>query len=301
MYKEIVVSFTPRSKLRITWYRISLISLLAIALNLVLSFSVLSQSDSLYRLWNQANLGTQNRDSIVHQTEIYSSSCVTNLQQQKFTAALANCKQVVESNPKNLEAHLNLGLAYYHLHDYPRAIAQNRQVIEQNSRDYRAFYNWGLINSAKGEYQQAIERYQVALDLVANNSQTEQALILNDIGAAWIMLKNYDAAIASLDRVVELDPNSLAGYFNRGCANHRQGNYQRGIADFTQVIALDANYTEAYISRAILEHLTRQEKAAYSDLDVALGHYQTAGNLAAREKIMNLKNSMVASKVQQTA
>ncbi|MEL6929402.1 MAG: tetratricopeptide repeat protein, partial [Cyanobacteria bacterium J06600_6] len=231
---------------------------------------------------------------------IDSQACLVNLQQQKYAIALASCQAAVKYDANNFESHLNLGLAHYHLGNYQQAIKQDQLVIQDNPRDYRAFYNWGLANSARGEYQQAIEQYHLALSFIAENS-IEQALIFNDLGTAWVMLKDYQKAIANLDRAIELDPSSLGSYFNRGCAHHRSSNYQRGIDDFTQVIALDSSYTEAYLSRAILYHLIRQEKAAYGDLDVALQQYREQGDLAARQKVIDLKNSMVASKIHQTA
>ena len=284
--------------MRITWHRISLISLLTIFLSLVLSFWFIERY-SVLRLFRQVQI-THHQSGLIL-TETNSHNCLANIQQQEYIAAKNSCQQVVENDADNLDAYLNLGLAYYHLGDYPQAIAQYQLLIEQNPGDYRAFYNWGLVNSAKGEYQQAISRYQIALNLTEKKNETQRALILNDLGAVEIMLEQYDTAIANLDRAVELDPSNTASYFNRGCAHHHGGNYQAGINDFSQVITLDANYTEAYISRAILNHLVRYEKAAYRDLDTALQQYETKGDRAAYQKIMGLKNSIIASNVRQTA
>ena len=195
-----------------------------------------------------------------------SNRCLNNLQQGNYTTAISDCTKEIEHSPENLEARLNLGLANYHQGNYQRAIAHYQFVIQQNPYDYRAFYNWGLSDVARGKYRQGIERYNTALNSTETIADGDKALILNDLGAAQILLKQYEAAIANLDLAIKLDPDSERSHFNRGCAYHHQGNYLAGINDFSQVIQLDSNYTEAYISRAILYHLIRHERAAYQDL-----------------------------------
>ena len=230
-----------------------------------------------------------------------SNRCLNNLQQGNYTTAISDCTKAIEHSPENLEARLNLGLANYHQGNYQRAISQYQFVIQQNPYDYRAFYNWGLSDVARGEYRQGIEQYNTALNLTEAIADGDKALILNDLGATQILLKQYDTAIANLDLAIELDPDSKRSYFNRGCAYHHQGNYLAGIDDFGHVIQLDSNYTEAYISRAILYHLIRHERAAYQDLEVALQQYQAKGDRNNYQKVLGLKDSITKSQVNQTA
>ncbi|MEL7008487.1 MAG: tetratricopeptide repeat protein [Cyanobacteria bacterium J06588_4] len=282
--------------MRTIWHKKSLLSLLAIAASVCLIWLATTNQIQTALL----NITSMSRDPVVSREIVYSSRCLTNLQQQKYPAALVSCRQAVKINPDNTEAHLNLGLTHFRLEQYQQAITQYQFVLEQNPDEYRASYNWGLVNAAQGNYQEGIEHYNQALT-ASEIGRKEQAMILNDLGAAQIMLRQYQTAIANLARAIELDSSSLASYFNRGCAYHHQGNYSAGIDDFSRVIALDPNYTEAYISRAILHHLVRQERLAYEDLDVVLEHYQGKGDRAAYQKIIGLKNSMVVARARQTA
>ncbi|MEO1671489.1 MAG: tetratricopeptide repeat protein [Cyanobacteria bacterium J06631_2] len=281
--------------MRIIWHKTSLIALLAIALCVCLVW--LATVNQVFQATGSAT-SFANQDDLASREVIYSRRCLASLQQQKYIVALTNCSQAISNNPANIEARLNLGLTHFRLEQYQQAIAQYQFILQKNN-DYRALYNWGLVNVAQGNYQQGIERYNLAL-AAPEITKAAQVLLFNDLGAAQIMLRQYKAAISSLDQAIELDKNSLASYFNRGCAHHHQGDYTEGIADFSRVIALDSNYTQAYISRAILHHLVRHEKSAYEDLDVVLQHYQAKGDRVAYQRIVDLRNSMVASRVQQT-
>ncbi|MGD1920888.1 MAG: tetratricopeptide repeat protein [Pleurocapsa sp.] len=161
-----------------------------------------------------------------------SQHCLANLEQEQYLGALLDCSKAVEYEPENLTAHFNLGLAYYHLEEYKNAIAQYQIVVQQNSHNYKAFYNQGLAYAAFGKYEAAINNYNIALNSSNTITAQEKSLINNDLGAAYIMLADCSQAIAFLDRANELDPNSEAVYFSRGCAHHRQGSYQMGIKDF---------------------------------------------------------------------
>lgn len=51
-------------------------------------------------------------------------------------------------------------------------------------------------------------------------------------------LGEYDKALADINRVLEIDPNS-GGYSARGQMFHEIGNYERAIEDFTRARELD--------------------------------------------------------------
>ncbi|MHC5733394.1 tetratricopeptide repeat protein [Nostoc sp.] len=77
---------------------------------------------------------------------------------------------VFRLNPKNVEAHLNRGLAYYRQGDYQAAMpmagyayVDNNQVIALKPHDFRAYYNRGIARGMLGNHQQAILNYDLAL------------------------------------------------------------------------------------------------------------------------------------------
>ncbi|MGV2831107.1 tetratricopeptide repeat protein [Myxosarcina sp. GI1(2024)] len=229
----------------------------------------------------------------------YSNRCLVNLQLQDYAAAEADCTMAIAGNPKNVEAHLNLGLSYYHQDRYERAIAQYRQVVRQNTNDYRAYYNLGLAYFALKNYQQARENYNLALISPRSIPTPQKTLIYNDRALTYMMLSDYKRAIADTERAIDLEHRNYTAYFNRGCAHHRRGNYLAAIEDFTKVLQLKPEFTQAYVNRGILQHRMGNDRAAFIDLDAALRQYKEREELSAYERVSNLKQQLIYSQPSQ--
>ena len=99
-----------------------------------------------------------------------------------------------------------------------------------------AYNNQGLIYNEGGEYDKAIATFTKAIEL-----DPELALAYNNRGWAYIQLGQYEQAIADCTMAIELDPELALAYNNRGWAYFELGQYEQGIADCTRAIELDPN------------------------------------------------------------
>ena len=231
----------------------------------------------------------------------YSNRCLVNLQLQNYSAAKADCTNAIQYNSDNIEAYLNLGLAYYGREEYDRAIAQYQQVIQRDRDDYRAYYNRGLANFALKNYQQTITDYHLALMSPRIVDAEQKTTIYNDLALSYMMLEDYDRAIANFDRAITLKPDNYNAYFNRGCAHHRQENYLAAIKDFTQVVQLKPNLTQAYVNRGVVHYQIGDNHAAFADINIALKQYQSQGDRPAYNLVFNLKRQLFYSQPSQIA
>jgi tetratricopeptide (TPR) repeat protein len=225
----------------------------------------------------------------------YSNRCLVNLQLQNYAAAEADCTTAIEDNSNNIEAYLNLGLAYYRQGKFNQAIAKYQQVIQRDKRDYRAYYNRGLAYLALNNYQQAIADYQTALMSSPDSSVESKSLIYNDLALTYVMLVEDEQAVFNFDRAIALDGNNYNAYFNRGCAHHRQGKYEAAIEDFSQVVQLQPDFIQAYVYRGILRHQIGEQDTAFADLNFALQQYQKQGNNNQYDLVFNLKQKLFYS------
>ena len=66
------------------------------------------------------------------------------------------------------------------------------------------------------------------------------ALAYNNQGWIFIMLAEYDLAIADFDKAVELYPDIAIGYYYRGLAYAGTGDYDSAIVDYKKVLDLSA-------------------------------------------------------------
>ena len=80
-------------------------------------------------------------------------------------------------------------------------------------------------------------------------------------GTAYIELRNYQQAIKDFNKAIELNPLNPAIYFGRGGAYEIFGNYQNAINDFNKAIELDPQSKAAYYRGLAYEKLGNYQQA----------------------------------------
>lgn len=81
-------------------------------------------------------------------------------------------------------------------------------------------------------------------------------------GAAFFKMGNLEAALADLNKAVEVDQGYARAFHLRGLVREKLGDDQGAKQDFDRAIALDPDYGAAYFSRA-------SQNAKMGDLDAA--------------------------------
>ncbi len=72
----------------------------------------------------------------------------------------------------------------------------------------------------------------------------------NGRGDGYIFAKQYDKAIADLNRAIQLKYDYPDAYYNRGLANYYLGKYEESIKDYTSAIQYNPKLSRAYFNRA---------------------------------------------------
>lgn len=216
----------------------------------------------------------------------YSDRCLTYLQMQRFQIAVEDCTRALSFDPNQVEALLNIGLAYHSLGQYDSAIASYQQLLQRDPDDYRAYYNLGLTQVALGQYGQAVTHYTKALE--KSSEPKDQANIHRDRGISHMLLANYTAAINDLDTAISQNPADLWAYFNRGCAYHRSQNFLPALQDFSRVIKQDQQNAQAYFNRGIIYAQIGNQERAIFNLQQAAQHFQASGTTTAAHRAWSL-------------
>ena len=79
--------------------------------------------------------------------------------------------------------------------------------------------------------------------------------------------KWYKEAVKHYTRAIQLDPNQVSAYNNRGVTHRNLGDYNSAIDDYNRVIMLNANDAEAYSNRGLAYQHKGDYKEAIKDLE----------------------------------
>ncbi|MGC9348659.1 MAG: tetratricopeptide repeat protein [Anaerolineae bacterium] len=82
----------------------------------------------------------------------------------------------------------------------------------------------------------------------------------------------FEAAIRFYDEAIELNPDYVAAYYNRGVAHERIGALSYATADYTRVIELDPDNALAYRQRGLAYVRQGDPERAVADYTTALEH-----------------------------
>lgn len=96
-----------------------------------------------------------------------------------------------------------------------------------------------------------------------------------NIGIEQTNAKDFDEALDSFDKSLELNPDYALTYFSKGIVYHNLNRLQAAYENYTKAIELDADMVDAYYNRAqaILAHENPDEdelNSALSDLEKAI-------------------------------
>ena len=90
------------------------------------------------------------------------------------------------------------------------------------------------------------------------------------LGLAFDQQGNFEKAIDTYNKAIELAPQYAWAYNNRGFARRVSGDPHRAITDFNQAIVLNSQYVAAYNNRGLAKHDLNDYQGAIADFDQAI-------------------------------
>lgn len=132
-----------------------------------------------------------------------------------------------------------------------RALREQAMTRENRAATY---VNRGVLRMREGNYEDALADYASALDL-----QPDMGAAYLNKGAALIYRKDFDLALAALNRAVDLNsPDLFAAYYNRAIARENTGDVPGAYDDFVTALELKPGWelAERQLTRFTVEDVS---------------------------------------------
>lgn len=131
-----------------------------------------------------------------------------------------------------------------------------------NKNTAQSLYNQGIQSMEGGNLPAAIQALSQSLQL---NPQNVAAY--GNRGNAFYDMGDYAAALADYTKVIEMQPDNLNAYYNRGLVYFDQGNYQGAVADLTIALKVQEHDADVLYKRGVAYYHLKNFPAALADLD----------------------------------
>jgi tetratricopeptide (TPR) repeat protein len=160
--------------------------------------------------------------------------------QGRFAEAAGAYQAALESDPRYVQAHINLSAVLMALEQPDDAIRHLLAALALDSTNAVAHYNLGFALSSRGRLDEAVRHYRAALQ-----QQPDFAEVHNNLGQVLLAQGRVDEALQHFRDAVRLLPDSADVHNNLGSALKRRGRLTESVAEFRKALALDPSHTDA--------------------------------------------------------
>ncbi|MBD3636298.1 MAG: tetratricopeptide repeat protein [Crocinitomicaceae bacterium] len=165
----------------------------------------------------------------------------------EYDKAEADFEKALELNPQSVGLYSNLANCELE-NDKPdealEHIKAGMEIADDDGKS-RLLLLLGNYYHKIGNLELAMENFNKAYDLDRNNAQ-----ILNNQAAVYLDQDNYEAAIERCNLALEINPEMMEAYFNRGIANEMLRKVEDACSDWEQAFILGSEQAEIYLNSA---------------------------------------------------
>lgn len=147
-------------------------------------------------------------------------------------------------------------------------------IINRIDPKYKhAWYNKGISSYILEQYEEAIESFEKALDIDSND---KEAWFYR--GISLFKIEEYEIAINSFDKTLEIDSNDKQAWFYKGISLNTVEKYQEAVKSFDRVIEINPNDKDAWNKKAVslynLKHYKKSIECCDKVLNIDLSDKQ---------------------------
>ncbi len=183
----------------------------------------------------------------------------------QFETAIDALDRVVEMDPTNADAHVELSRLHLIFLDAAASLAEAERAVELAPEDPEALNTLARAQDWVGEYDDAMDSALTALDIDPNNATTLATIaeIYTDVG-------NWETAGEYIDQALAIDPRNVLALRNKAYLLERQGSYTEAVAAYQAALDIAPARFDLYIEKA------RQYRVGLLDYEAANQAYSSA-------------------------
>jgi len=163
-----------------------------------------------------------------------------------FHDAVAHLREALRLNPKDPEAHNNMGGALQRMGRYGDALREHQEALRLNPGLVEARYNIGVCEQALGRLEQARDAYAAA-----TRAQPDYAMAHYNLGTALTGLGQLAEAEAEFNHVIRQAPGFAPGHDGLAVVLLRTGRIPDAVTEFKNATRIQPDYAPSHYKLAL--------------------------------------------------
>jgi len=155
-------------------------------------------------------------------------------------------------NPRDMEAHCQLGLIHLQRRQYSEAIKSFQRAVEIDPREADAHFQLGRIARMQGRFDEALAHLQTVADIDPQHAQNE---IWRELGETYAAAGHHGEARPPLEHYVDQRPYDPEGLYSLGMTLSKLGDTTKAREMFERCV--EAEKTNPYSRRTRLRKWRR--------------------------------------------
>lgn len=180
---------------------------------------------------------------------------LTEQQVTKHFASIDEQTAAIVADPNNVKKRFARSLDFYLVQDFANAIEDLNEAIQCESNFFLSYFNRSLIRFKQLEYQKVMEK---EAEPTGNPGEKK-----------GVKSGEYEMVKRDLDKTIELAPNFVYAYYNRGNVLSILKDYRAAIVDYDKAIEIDPNFADAYFNRGLTHIYLGNNRQGIQDLSKA--------------------------------
>lgn len=170
--------------------------------------------------------------------------------QRQYQSAVTQAKLALNKNERYTPAMLVMARAYFKLgkYEWVKTLGEMMKNAGASEAERSDIYQMtAFMEVEKQNTAGAIKLFRQAAE-----ARPDNAILWNNLGAQYLVVKNYREAKPVLERAVQLQPTFTKAHLNLGSAYRGLKQYDRAVAEYKQALALFPRYADAVYNLGIL-------------------------------------------------
>ena len=169
---------------------------------------------------------------------------------RNYQAAVAKAKAALNKNERYTPAMLVMAKAYFKLgkNEWVKTLGDMMKNAGASDAERSEIYQMlAFMEVDKRNTPGAIELFRKAAE-----TRPDSAVLWNNLGAQYLVAKNYRDAGPVLEKAVQLQPSFAKAHLNLGSAYRGVKQYEKALAEYKKALSLYPRYADAVFNLGIL-------------------------------------------------